>query len=93
MAQAEKRPCPVCGLNMGHVIDRMDHILLEEHEECPTGHYSEDYVTGNYQIFVAGELFEWYYTDPELTQERVRAAAAVAIERAKLAPNSPPSVV
>lgn len=39
--------CLICGKDMYHTEDHMEHILLESHDLCPDKHCWYDWVTGH----------------------------------------------
>ncbi len=55
--------CHVCGAAIVPDRDYMDHVLMEEHVECPNGCYAYDYVTGYTEIVVGDFLWSYSYRD------------------------------
>ena len=76
--------CPICNVELKREFDYLDgRILLEQNEECPTGHYVNDYAHGCYSVLIGDKLFQWsYLTDKEEAKEIDEAIErAIAEER------------
>lgn len=51
--------CPICNAEMRetHRTIASEHVIGERVEECPNGHYAQEYAYGTYRWFVGKELF------------------------------------
>lgn len=56
--------CPICGQEL--VVKHSDYldgyVLLEKFEDCPAGHYFEEYLYGLMTVGVGGKYFRYSYT-------------------------------
>lgn len=77
--------CPICDEKLSDDKYYMDNrILLEHHQICPNGCYSEHYVTGYTQISI-GDNFELVYSyDKGLSRfDKLKLKMKVRFERMK----------
>jgi hypothetical protein len=77
--------CPICGKEMEHYSDSLDGwMLLEESDDCPSGHYSYSYNTGVYVVTVGHKQIYWNYRTPFDRERRIHKLLARMTERYKL---------
>ena len=59
--------CPICENKIkNHVVDFMEHILMEEHATCKDERhfYSYEFVTGNEREVLGDAVIHRYHNDP-----------------------------
>jgi hypothetical protein len=83
--------CPVCKAECKYDTDFMEHIMLEEHINCPNNCYSYMFVTGSTETRIGSVIVHGHYTDTDkdrVYQDRVINLALINergkhIEKAK----------
>lgn len=85
MSIKSRANCPVCGIPMRYYDDVLDgHCLIEESENCETGHYSYHYITGVTEVMVGNKYLVWNRHTPFVETERINKIIDRMIEKYKL---------
>lgn len=62
-------PCPICGIEMKHEVDLIEGFQCECLDECPTGHFVDEFLYGSSRVIVGDKEWTWHYTQSTPHQE------------------------